>query len=226
MMIICKLVLPSHPHSENVDYMPSVESTENTYLKRINTLNQSYAIPLRQFSKSSSTRIIDKYEVTLMFGKIEYIVNANQSLLPVLETCLKSLIEGQNDWLDWLCEQLENIQKPYRDYLPGYDLIKDTEQRLLKKSKGFRQFCERTKEAMYNDGMVLLLEDTDWNYDKELAQLCEDMASISMRSKIEEMKKLINAIQINAKREVEEVAELALGQHSEEMWDLVLDGFC
>ncbi|KAI8445451.1 Dbl homology domain-containing protein [Phakopsora pachyrhizi] len=133
--------------------MPSVESTEKTYLKRINTLNQSYAIPLRQFSKSSSTRIIDKYEVTLMFGKIEYIVKANQSLLPVLETCLKSLIKGQNDWLDWLCEQLEKIQKPYCDYLPGYDLIKDTEQRLLKKSKGFRQFCERTKEAMYNDRM-------------------------------------------------------------------------
>ncbi|CAH7686039.1 hypothetical protein PPACK8108_LOCUS20639 [Phakopsora pachyrhizi] len=52
------------------------------------------------------------------------------------------------------------------------------------------------------------------------------MALISMRSKIEEMKKLINAIQRNAKREVEEVAELALGQHSEEMWDVVLDGFC
>ncbi|CAH7673884.1 Dbl homology domain-containing protein, partial [Phakopsora pachyrhizi] len=114
---------------------------------------QSYAIPLRQFSKSSSTRIINKYEVTLMFGKFEYIIKANQSLLPVLEKCLKSLIEGQNDWLDWLCEQLEKIQKPYCDYLPGYDLIKDTEQRLLKKSKGFHQFCERTKEAMYDDGM-------------------------------------------------------------------------
>ncbi|CAH7687612.1 hypothetical protein PPACK8108_LOCUS22423 [Phakopsora pachyrhizi] len=128
-------------------------ATEKTYLKRINALNQSYAIPLRQFSKSSSTKIIDKYEATSMFGKIEYIVKANQSLLPVLEACLKSLIEGRTDWSDRLCEELEKIQKPYRDYLAGYDSIKDTEQRLLKKSEGFRQFCERTKEAMYDDGM-------------------------------------------------------------------------
>ncbi|CAH7686187.1 hypothetical protein PPACK8108_LOCUS20803 [Phakopsora pachyrhizi] len=78
-------LLPSHPHSENIDYMPSVESTEMTYLKRINALNQSYVITLRQFSKSSSTRIINKYEATLMFSKIEYIVKANQSLLPVLK---------------------------------------------------------------------------------------------------------------------------------------------
>ncbi|CAH7683017.1 Dbl homology domain-containing protein [Phakopsora pachyrhizi] len=133
--------------------MPSVEITEKTYLKRINTLNQSCAIPLRQFSKSSSTRIIDKHEATSMFGKIEYIAKANQSLLPVLETCLKSLIKGQTDWSDQLCEQLEKIQKPYCDYLAGYDSIKDTEQRLLKKSKGFRQFCERTKKSMYNDRM-------------------------------------------------------------------------
>ncbi|KAI8449466.1 hypothetical protein BY996DRAFT_6418430 [Phakopsora pachyrhizi] len=104
-------LLTSHPHSENIDYMPSVESTEKTYLKRINALNQSYTIPLRQFSKSSSTRIIDKYEATSMFGKIEYIVKANQSLLLVLETCLKSLIKGQTDWPDQLCEQLEKIQK-------------------------------------------------------------------------------------------------------------------
>ncbi|CAH7690916.1 hypothetical protein PPACK8108_LOCUS26391 [Phakopsora pachyrhizi] len=78
-------LLPSHPHSENIDYMPSVGSTEKTYLKRINAINQSYVIPLRQLSKSSSTRIINKYEATLMFGKIEYIVKANQSLLPVLK---------------------------------------------------------------------------------------------------------------------------------------------
>ncbi|KAI8451731.1 hypothetical protein BY996DRAFT_6416116 [Phakopsora pachyrhizi] len=103
-------LLTSHPHLENIDYMPSVESTEKTYLKRINALNQSFAIPLRQFSKSSSTRIIDKYEAASMFGKIEYIVKANQSLLPVLGTCLKSLIKGQTDCLDQLCEQLEKIQ--------------------------------------------------------------------------------------------------------------------
>jgi len=129
--------------------------TERAYLKRIGALNQCYAIPLKTFSKSSQTKIIDKYETTSMFGKIEAVVSANASLLPVLENCLQ-IVEhepGSGHWADLLSNELLNIQRPYRDYLAGYDIIKETEQKLLKKSEGFRQFCERTKEAMYDDGM-------------------------------------------------------------------------
>jgi hypothetical protein len=129
--------------------------TERAYLKRIAALNQSYAIPLKNFSKSSQTKIIDKYEATSMFGKIEAVVSANTSLLNVLETCLQMLEQepSAGHWAHLLSNELLNIQRPYRDYLAGYDIIKETEQKLLKKSEGFRQFCERTKEAMYDDGM-------------------------------------------------------------------------
>ncbi|WAR58547.1 hypothetical protein PtB15_5B781 [Puccinia triticina] len=129
--------------------------TERAYLKRIAALNQSYAIPLKTFSKSSQTKIIDKYEATSMFGKIDGVVSANTSLLDTLETCLQ-IIEhhsGSAQWADILSNHLPNIYRPYRDYLGAYDSIKETEQKLLKKSEGFRQFCERTKEAMYDEGM-------------------------------------------------------------------------
>lgn len=130
-------------------------STERTYLKRIAALNQSYAIPLKKFSKSSQTKIIDKYEATSMFGKIEAIVVANTSLLNVLQRSLSILEHDPRSihWVELMSNELLNIQRPYRDYLAGYDIIKETEQKLLKKSEGFRQFCERTKEAMYDDGM-------------------------------------------------------------------------
>ncbi|KAA1114164.1 hypothetical protein PGTUg99_026065 [Puccinia graminis f. sp. tritici] len=129
--------------------------TERAYLKRIAALNQSYAIPLKTFSKSSQTKIIDKYEATSMFGKIEAVVSVNSSLLNTLEICLKIIEQqpGTGQWADLLSNELLNIQRAYRDYLAAYDSIKETEQKLLKKSEGFRQFCERTKEAMYDDGM-------------------------------------------------------------------------
>ncbi|KAH9469064.1 hypothetical protein MJO28_005428 [Puccinia striiformis f. sp. tritici] len=132
--------------------------TERAYLRRITALNQSYAIPLKSFSKSNQTKIIDKYETTSMFGKIEAVVSANQSLLACLEKSLQIIEQqlqqqGEQHWADALSDELLNIQRPYRDYLAGYDIIKETEQKLLKKSEAFRQFCERTKETMYDDGM-------------------------------------------------------------------------
>lgn len=90
-----------------------------------------------------------------MFGKIEAIVVANTSLLNVLQRSLSILEHDPRSihWVELMSNELLNIQRPYRDYLAGYDIIKETEQKLLKKSEGFRQFCERTKEAMYDDGM-------------------------------------------------------------------------
>jgi hypothetical protein len=92
-----------------------------------------------------------------MFGKIEAVVSVNSSLLNTLEICLKIIEQqqqpGTGQWADLLSNELLNIQRAYRDYLAAYDSIKETEQKLLKKSEGFRQFCERTKEAMYDDGM-------------------------------------------------------------------------
>ncbi|KAG0140919.1 hypothetical protein CROQUDRAFT_324709 [Cronartium quercuum f. sp. fusiforme G11] len=145
---------PQTDHSAILALFTELVLTERTYLKRITALNQSYAIPLRQFSKSSSTKIIDKWEATTMFGKIDGLVKASTNLLPVLESALNELQEGKSEgWSDALAAELVNIQRPYRDYLAGYDTVKDAEQKLLKKSEGFRQFCERTKEAMYDDGL-------------------------------------------------------------------------
>lgn len=87
------------------------------------------------------------------FGKIEALVQASTRLLIVLERALLQFERDEIGWTDQLASQIIHIQRPYRDYLAGYDTVKDAEQKLLRKSEGFRQFCERTKEAMYDEGM-------------------------------------------------------------------------
>ncbi|CAH7668864.1 RHD3/Sey1 [Phakopsora pachyrhizi] len=143
--------------------------------------------------------------------RLDFLNKMNATLSPIVTVQLKNLSKViLKNFQEELIKQLKNEARgSARDF---GELVNDIK--------------TESEEEFQTAAKLLLLEDTDWNYDEELAQLREDMASISLRSKIEEMKKLINAIQRNAKREVEEVAELALGQHSEEMWDVVLDGFC
>lgn len=148
---------PETDHKAILALFTELVITERTYLKRITALNQSYGVPLRQFSNSKHTRIIDKYEATTMFGKIESLVKASTNLLVVLERSLEILQKADpstahESWSEEIASELLHIQRPYRDYLGSYDTIKETEQK-LKRTEGFRQFCERTKEAMYDEGM-------------------------------------------------------------------------
>ncbi|EGF98559.1 uncharacterized protein MELLADRAFT_113447 [Melampsora larici-populina 98AG31] len=148
---------PETDHKAILALFTELVITERTYLRRITALNQSYGVPLRQFSSAKHTKIIEKYEATTMFGKIESLVKASTNLLAVLERSLEILQKAdpataQHSWSEEIASELLHIQRPYRDYLGSYDTIKETEQK-LKRTDGFRQFCERTKEAMYDEGM-------------------------------------------------------------------------
>ncbi|KAH9809848.1 hypothetical protein DFH28DRAFT_511861 [Melampsora americana] len=148
---------PETDHKAILALFTELVITERTYLRRITALNQSYGVPLRQFSNSKHTKIIDKYEATTMFGKIESLVKASTNLLVVLERSLEIIQQADSStthhsWSEEIASELLYIQRPYRDYLGSYDTIKETEQK-LKRTEGFRQFCERTKEAMYDEGM-------------------------------------------------------------------------
>lgn len=81
-----------------------VLSTERSYFSRIRALkraslclasfqqarsdpplSQSYADPLRKFSRDPATTIISTYNVKLLFGNIDSLVNANEAFLADLE---------------------------------------------------------------------------------------------------------------------------------------------
>lgn len=124
-------------------------------------LNGSYARPLTDFARSATTRIIEKYDARTMFGKVEKIVACNEKVLEIFEGVWQMVMacggevcfEGDGgEWAEYVRRALEEIEGPYQAYMADYDEAKSTEQR-LQRSDSFRQFCDRTKEAMYDEGM-------------------------------------------------------------------------
>ncbi|KAI8443551.1 hypothetical protein BY996DRAFT_6533400 [Phakopsora pachyrhizi] len=106
-------LLTSHPHSENIDYMPS-------------------------FSKSSSTRIIDKYEAASMFGKIEYIGWTERAT------------DGAAEELPNLLETLISV---FESQL--YQLITDLEQQFSEFSEAVTELFDRLYSDKSQDSLLM-----------------------------------------------------------------------
>lgn len=63
--------------------------TERSYVKRIDTLYQRYAVPLRQLAKDRDTAIIPVYEAQRLFGNLGEVLGANMAFLKDLERFLE-----------------------------------------------------------------------------------------------------------------------------------------
>ena len=84
------------------------------------------------------------------------------------------------------------------------------------------------RAALTNFGVAaqaILLEDTDWSIDDDLAQLEAEIQTISDTMRIEETKKMIGLIDRNLKKRIAEPIEVALAKPAVDMWDGVLAAF-
>lgn len=136
-------------------------TTERSYVKRMRALHNSYAVPLTNFAKSSTTRIIGQYEARTMFSQVDKVLDCNALVLEDFEH-MWDVVQGNGGevcypgddggWASTIAEALKRIAGPYQAYMANYDEAKATEQR-LQKSDSFRHFCDRTKQAMYDEGM-------------------------------------------------------------------------
>ncbi|OXG29722.1 protein SEY1 [Cryptococcus neoformans] len=94
---------------------------------------------------------------------------------------------------------------------PGYDFGIIVEEG----KKGARErFMAGAKEVR--------VEDTDWEYEHELALLDDDLKLIADKCRADETKKMVNAIERNVKRQILEPVEVAMSQPTKTMWDTVL----
>lgn len=84
---------------------------------------------------------------------------------------------------------------------------------------------EKAESQFLFAGQLLLLEDTDWGIEDEFEQLKEDMKLISDNARIDETRKMLNNIEKNFKKNVNEFLEIQLGKPDEKMWDRILNGF-
>lgn len=55
-------------------------------MKRLKTLKEDYADPLRNFARSSNTKIIGAYEANTLFGNIDHLIPVNEAFLADLDT--------------------------------------------------------------------------------------------------------------------------------------------
>ena len=72
---------------------------------------------------------------------------------------------------------------------------------------------------------ALLLADTDWTIDDELAQLDSEIQSISDTMRVEETKKMVAQIERTFKKNMAEPVQMALNKPEPDMWDRVLTAF-
>lgn len=140
--------------------------------------------------------------------RVEFLAKMNTSLSPLYLAHLKSLAKS--------------IIKKFQS-----QLIHE-----LKTGSGARDFkdvvdgqMDSAKKEFQDAVKLVLLDETDWGYTEELNQLVEDLTNISNQCKVDEMKKLIASIEKEIKRETNEVVELAMAEHTIEMWDSILRGF-
>ncbi|KAL7421956.1 Dynamin-like GTPase that mediates homotypic ER fusion [Cryptotrichosporon argae] len=83
----------------------------------------------------------------------------------------------------------------------------------------------KVREEFAQGAQAVKLDDTDWEYEHELGLLDEDLKLIADKSRADETKKMINAIERTIKRQLLEPVEIALSKPSAGMWDLVLSAF-
>ena len=72
---------------------------------------------------------------------------------------------------------------------------------------------------------AVLLAETDWTIDDEVAQLDAEIQSISDTMRVEETKKMVAQIERTFKKNIAEPVEIALNTPTPDMWDKVLSAF-
>ncbi|ODN80608.1 protein SEY1 [Cryptococcus amylolentus CBS 6039] len=97
---------------------------------------------------------------------------------------------------------------------PGYDFREVVEEGKL-----------RARERFLEGAREVKVEETDWEFEHELALLDEDLKIIADKCRADETKKMVNLIERNVKRQLLEPVEVALSQPSATMWDTVLQTY-
>ncbi|CEH12302.1 hypothetical protein CBOM_00300 [Ceraceosorus bombacis] len=131
--------------------------TERSYVRRIDTLANRYAAPLRALAVDSDTAVIPRYEAQRLFGNIGEIVGANRAFLSDLEKCVKGG-KRDRDRLGDVVHRHMACFACYNEYFANFEKAKHIEQSMTKSNRAFRDFVERTKYGVQGMGNIGLRE--------------------------------------------------------------------
>lgn len=118
-------------------------NTERSYVKRLRTLKNDYADPLRQFSKSKSTAILPPYEAKTLFGNIDNLLPVNEAFLMDLEKMVAP--SGSRNIGDVALRHFKDLRgfEHYKHYYVKREEAQSIfEREMMKKSSGFAAYID------------------------------------------------------------------------------------
>ncbi|GAA5932088.1 hypothetical protein JCM3775_004237 [Rhodotorula graminis] len=124
-------------------------ATEESYLRKISSLQRDYAAPLREFAKSRSTAIVPLFEANHLFVNIDELV----PLAAAFEADLRDVVgRSQRDKASLptgfgaiVLHHIERMQNPYKIWLSNVRAVEMIRSELDRSNSSFREFIERTQ---------------------------------------------------------------------------------
>ncbi|KAJ7129503.1 hypothetical protein C8R44DRAFT_79844 [Mycena epipterygia] len=123
--------------------------TERSYVKRLRSLKNDYADPLRNFARSKNTSIIPAYEAKTLFGNVDNLLPVNEAFLADLEKMLApngaKVVGGVGDVALRHFKELRGFEQYKQYYVKREDAQLIFEREMSRKSSPFAAYIDRIK---------------------------------------------------------------------------------
>ncbi|KAJ7765035.1 hypothetical protein DFH07DRAFT_811208 [Mycena maculata] len=123
--------------------------TERKYVKRLRSLKNDYADPLRNFARSKNTSIIPAYEAKTLFGNVDNLLPVNEAFLADLEKMLTpngtKVVGGVGDVALRHFKELRGFELYKQYYVKREDAQLIFEREMSRKSSPFAAYIDRIK---------------------------------------------------------------------------------
>ncbi|KAF8195715.1 hypothetical protein K438DRAFT_1906377 [Mycena galopus ATCC 62051] len=123
--------------------------TERGYVKRLKSLKNDYADPLRSFARSKDTAIIPPYEAKTLFGNVDNLVPVNEAFLTDLEKMLApngaKVVGGVGDVALRHFKELRGFEQYKQYYVKREDAQLIFEHEMSRKSSQFAAYIDKIK---------------------------------------------------------------------------------
>ncbi|GAA5903850.1 hypothetical protein JCM5296_005571 [Sporobolomyces johnsonii] len=122
--------------------------TEQSYLRKVKSLLQDYAVPLRSFSKKRETAIIPQFEANHLFINIEQLVPIAEAfehdLRRVVEQLQRDKTRLPSGFGEVILSHVERME-PFKKWLANVGASEAIRRELDQRNGSFREFVERTQ---------------------------------------------------------------------------------
>jgi hypothetical protein len=120
--------------------------TERGYVKRLRSLKNDYADPLRNFARSKNTSIIPAYEAKTLFGNVDNLLPVNEAFLTDLEKMLApngaKVVGGVGDVALRHFKELRGFEQYKQYYVKREDAQLIFEREMSRKSSPFAAYID------------------------------------------------------------------------------------